>query len=88
MMDWRQAWWQEFLTKYDFKIAYVKGGDNTVISAPLSPVAINSTPLSPVTITSVPPSPIHYPHWLTTVRADLNQPDTRQRTRGLDGLVG
>ena len=22
------------------------------------------------------------------VRADLNQPDTRQRTRGLDGLAG
>ena len=29
-MDRRQAWWQEFLTEYDFKIAYVKGGDNTV----------------------------------------------------------
>ena len=26
----RQAWWQEFLTEYNFKVVYVKGGNNTV----------------------------------------------------------
>ena len=29
----RQARWQEFLAEYDFKIVYVKGGDNTVADA-------------------------------------------------------
>ena len=51
-LSWRQAWWQEFLSQYNFEVIYVHGEENSVADA-LSRLALHAPVVDGAVVTAV-----------------------------------